>query len=166
MDLNLDTLKLEIQAYLTSKEFAVFRSSPGSLEGSPLVMWDAERHPDYQMFLEVAHKAGINLILFGSREFEEDDLDELVEQLDACGLTREEHREMESRLRELRPHTGQTCTLELAFDHNSRLYVYEVQPDWYQEYLGLEEEIFDRLTDGSDEDEEDDSSLGGYYSKN
>ena len=166
MDLNLDTLKLEIQEYLNSKEFAVFRSSPGSLEGSPMVMWDAEKHPDYQMFLDVAKKAGIHLILFGSREFEEDDLDDLVEQLDACGLTREEHREMESRLRELRPHVGQTCVLELAFDHHSRLYVYEIQPDWYQEYLGLEEEIFDRLADGSDTDQDDDSSLGGYYSKN
>ena len=166
MDLNLDTLKLEIQEYLTSKEFAVFRTCPGSLEGNPMVMWDAETYPDYQMFLDVAKRAGINLILFGSSEFDGDDLDDQVEQLDACGLTREEHREMESRLRELRPHAGQTCSLELAFDHHSRLYVYEVQPDWYQEYLGLEEEIFDRLTDGGDTDDDDDPSLGGYYSKN
>src|SRR5271167_3868102 len=56
VDLNLDTLKLEIQEYLNSKEFAVFRSSPGSLEGNPMVMWDAEKHPDYQMFLDVAQK--------------------------------------------------------------------------------------------------------------
>ena len=166
VDLNLDTLKLEIQEYLTSKEFAIFRSRPGSLEGNPMVMWDAEKHPDYQMFLEVAQKTGIHMILFGSREFDGEDLDDLVEQLDSCDLTREEHREMESRLRELRPHTGQTCSVELAFDHHSRLYVYEVQPDWYQEYLGLEEEIFERLTDGSDIDEDEDSSLGGYYSKN
>jgi hypothetical protein len=166
VDLNLDTLKLEIQEYLNSKEFAVFRSSPGSLEGSPLVMWDAEKYPDYQMFLDVAQRTGTNLILFASREFEGDDLDDLLEQLDACGLTRDEYRDMESRLRELRPHTGQTCTLELAFDHNSRLYVYEVQPDWYQEYVGLEEDIFERLTEGGDTDEDDDPSLGGYYSKN
>lgn len=166
MDLNLDALKLEIQQYLTAKEFAVFRSSPGGLEGNPMVMWDAEKHPDWQMFLDVAQKAGINLILFGCREFDGDDLDDLVEQLDACGLTREEHREMESRLHELKPHAGQTCSLELAFDHHSRLYVYEVQPDWYEEYLGLEEEIFERLTDGSDMDEDEDTSLGGYYSKN
>jgi hypothetical protein len=166
VDLNLDTLKLEIQEYLASKEFAVFLSSPGSLEGNPIVMWDSDRHPDYQMFLDVAQKAGVNLILFGSSEFDGDDLDDLVEQLDACDLTREEHRDMESRLRELRSHAGQTSSLELAFDHHSRLYVYEVQPDWYQEYLGLEEEIFERLTDGSDAEDDDDASLGGYYSKN
>lgn len=163
MDLNLDTLKREILEYLDSKEFAVFRSSPGGLEGIPMVLWDAEKHPDYQMFMEVARKSGIKLIMFASREFDAEDLDDLVEQLDACGLTREEHRDYESRLRELRAYEGLTCSLELAFDHNSRLYVYEVQPDWYEEYLGLEEELMTRLTD--DEPDQDDS-LGGYFSKN
>ena len=143
MDLNLDALKREILEYLDSKEFAVFRSSPGGLEGIPMVLWDAEKHPDYQMFLEVARKSGIRLIMFASREFEAEDY--------------------ESRLRELRAYEGVTCSLELAFDHNSRLYVYEVQPDWYEEYLGVEEEIMTRLTD--DETDQDDS-LGGYFSKN
>jgi hypothetical protein len=163
VDLNLDSLKREILEYLDSKEFAVFRSSPGGLEGIPMVLWDADKHPDYQMFLEVARGSGIKLIMFASREFDAQDLDDLVEQLDACGLTREEQRDYESRLRELRSYEGVTCSLELAFDHNSRLYVYEVQPDWYEEYLGLEEELMARLTD--DEVGEDDS-LGGYFSKN
>jgi hypothetical protein len=163
VDLNLDTLKREILEYLDSKEFAVFRSSPGGLEGIPMVLWDAEKHPDYQMFLEVARKSAIKLIMFASREFEAEDLDDLVEQLDACGLTRDEHRDYESRLRELRAYEGVTCSLELAFDHNSRLYVYEVQPDWYEEYLGMEEEIMTRLTEGETDQ---DDSLGGYFSKN
>ena len=163
MDLNLDTLKREILEFLDSKEFAVFRSSPGGLEGIPMVLWDAEKHPDYQMFLEVARKSGIKLIMFASREFDLEDLDDLVEQLDACGLTREEQRDYESRLRDLRVYEGVTCSLELAFDHNSRLYVYEVQPDWYEEYLGMEDELMTRLTD--DEMDQDDS-LGGYFSKN
>ena len=163
MDLNLDTLKREILEYLDSREFAVFRSSPGGLEGIPMVLWDAEKHPDYQMFLEVARKSGIKLIMFASREFDAEDLDDLMEQLEACGLTREEHRDYESRLRELRAYEGVTCSLELAFDHNSRLYVYEVQPDWYEEYLGVEEEIMTRLTEG---DTDPDDSLGGYFSKN
>lgn len=163
MDLNLDTLKREILEYLDSREFAVFRSSPGGLEGIPMVLWDADKHPDYQMFLEVARKSGIKLIMFASREFDAEDLDDLVEQLEACGLTREEHRDYELRLRELRAYEGVTCSLELAFDHNSRLYVYEVQPDWYEEYLGVEEEIMTRLTEG---DTDPDDSLGGYFSKN
>jgi hypothetical protein len=163
VDLNLDTLKHEILEYLASAGFAIFHSSPGGLDGLPMVLWDSERHPDYQMFLEVAQKTGVKLILFASREFEAGEIDELSEQLDECELSREEYREYESRLRDLRAYEGVTCTLELAFDYNSRLHVYEVQPDWFEEFMNIEEELMARMTD---DDVEEDDSLGGYYSKN
>jgi len=163
VDVNLDTLKREILETLTSSGLAVFRSSPGALEGFPLVIWDSENYPDYQKFLDVARQIGIKLILFATREFETSDIDELIEHLDECDLTREERRDYESRLRELRVFEGITCALELAFDHNSRMYVYEVQPDWYEEFLTIEDEIVSRM---SDEDDEEDDSLGGYFSKN
>lgn len=165
MDLNLDTLKREILEYLETSGFAVFRSSPGGLEGLPMVLWDVEHHPDYQAFLDVAKKAGAALILFAAAEFESGDLDELTEQLEDCELTREERREYESRIRELRIFEGVTCSLELGFDVHSRLYVYEVQPDWYEEFLNLEEEINSRFTDENDIEQGGDS-LGGYFSKN
>ena len=164
MDVNLDTLKREILEYLEAAGFAVFRSSPGGLEGLPMVLWDVEHHPDYQAFLGVAQQAGIKLILFGAAEFEASDLDELQEQLDDCDLTRDERREYESRLREMRVFEGVTCSIEIAFDYHSRLYVYEVQPDWYEEFLTLEEEITSRFSDESDLDAGD--SMGGYFSKN
>ncbi|SPF43374.1 conserved hypothetical protein [Candidatus Sulfopaludibacter sp. SbA4] len=164
MDLNLDTLKREILDYLDSAEFAVFHSSPGGLEGLPMVLWDTEHHPDYQMFLEVAKRSGIKLVLFATREFERTDVDELLAQLEECDLTREEQREFESRLRELRIFEGVTCSLELAFDYHSRLYVYEVQPDWYDEFLSVEEEVVSRLAAEDDTDEGD--TLPGYFSKN
>jgi hypothetical protein len=164
VDLNLNTLKREILDYLETSGFAVFHSSPGGLEGIPMVVWDTEHYPDYQMFLDVAAKTGNKLAIFATREFESGDLDDLVSQLDDCELTRDERREYETRLRDLRAFEGLTCSLELAFDYNSRLYVYEVQPDWYEEFLEVEDEIFSRVTD---EDELDDSdSLGGYFSKN
>lgn len=164
MDLNLDTLKREILDYLDSAEFAVFHSSPGGLEGLPMVLWDTEHHPDYQMFLEVAKRSGIKLVLFATREFERTDVDELLAQLEECDLTREEQREFESRLRELRIFEGVTCSLELAFDYHSRLYVYEVQPDWYDDFLSVEEEVVSRLAAEDDTDEGD--TLPGYFSKN
>ena len=58
MDLNLDTLKREILSYLESRDFAVFRSAPGTLDGTQMVLWDTENYPDYQMFLEAATKVG------------------------------------------------------------------------------------------------------------
>ena len=129
-----------------------------------MVLWDTEHYPDYRMFLDVARKAGVKLVVFATREFEAADLDDLVAQLDDCELTREERRDYESRLRELRIFEGVTCSLELAFDHHSRLYVYEVQPDWYEDFLGVEDEIVSRMADEEDVDEGD--SLGGYFSKN
>jgi hypothetical protein len=165
VDLNLDTLKREMLDFLDSSGFAVFRSSPGALDGLPMVLWDTEHYPDYRMFLEVAQKAGIKLMLFGSREFEPSDIDDLLEHLEDCDLTREEHREYEKRLRDFRIYEGVTCSLELAFDHAQRLHVYEVQPDWFEEYLSLEDELMMRMA-GDEDPDEDDDSLGGYYSKN
>ncbi len=164
MDLNLDTLKQEIQEYLDHSEFAVFRSAPGGLGALPMVLWDSERYPDYQMFLDTARKTGTKMILFAAREFEASEVDEAVEQLDECDLTRDERRELESRLRAVRIHTGVTCSLELAFDHHGRMYVYEVQPDWYDEFLSIGDEIAVHLPAGDDE-EEDDGSFG-YFSNN
>ena len=164
MDLNLDTLKREILGYLDEGGFAVFRSSPGGLEGAPsMVLWDSENHPDYQMFLDVAKKTGIKLILFATREFEAADLDDLVEQLEGSDLPRDEQRDYRNRLRNMRSYIGVTCSIELAFDYNQRLYVYELQPDWYEEFLTLDEEIVTSLTD---DDLDEDEPLGGYFSKN
>ena len=163
VDLNLETLKREMVEYLEACEFAVFYSDPGGLKGLPLVLWDVERYPDYQMFLEVARKAGVKIIIFGAAEFDAADLDELAEQLEEGEFTREEQREFETRIRKLRSHKGATCSLELAFDFNSRHYVYDVQPDWYDEFCDLDEEILARTADS---DVDDDDSLGGFYSKN
>jgi len=164
VDLNLDTLKREILGYLEEAGFAIFRSSPGGLEGAPsMVLWDSENHPDYQMFLDVAKKTGIKLILFATREFEAADLDDLVEQLEGSDLPRDEQRDYRNRLRNMRSYIGVTCSIELAFDYNQRLYVYELQPDWYEEFLTLDEEIVTSLTD---DDLDEDEPLGGYFSKN
>lgn len=163
MDINLDTLKREILDYLASAGLPVFRGSPGGLEDLPMVLWDVGHYPDYQMFLEVARQSGAKLVIFASREFESADVDDLLEQLDDCDLSREEQHEYESRLRELRIFVGVTCSLEMAFDCDSRLYVYEVRPDWYEEFLNLEEEITMR---SADEELDRGNSLGGYFSKN
>lgn len=163
MDLNLDTLKREILSYLESRDFAVFRSAPGTLDGAQMVLWDAENYPDYQMFLEAAAKVGVKLILFATREFTEEDTSELLEQVEELNLDREEQRGYQSRLRDLRAYEGQICSLELAFNHDSRLYVYELRPDWFEEFLTIEDEIAANM---AEDDLDEGDSLGGYFSKN
>jgi hypothetical protein len=162
VDINLNTLKREIVEYLEASEFAVYRTAPGGLEGVPVVMWDAEQYPDYQMFLETARKAGARMVLFATRDFETADIDDALEQLEECEMTRDEQRQLSSRLRDMRVFEGVTCVIELAFDHEGRLYVYEVRPDWYDEFMTIEDEIATHL---SEEDLGDDS-LGGYFSRN
>jgi hypothetical protein len=164
VDLNLDTLKREILEYLNASGLAVFHGRPGGLDGQSLVLWDTERHPDYRMFLDVARKSDTRVIIFASREFQAADIDDLLAQVEDLDLSREEQREYQTRLRDLRIYEGVTCSLELAFDYNSRLYVYEMQPDWYDEFLAAEDEIVSRMADSDDMD--DDEPLGGYYSKN
>jgi hypothetical protein len=164
VDLNLDTLKREILEYLNASDLAVFHGRPGGLDSQSLVLWDTERHPDYQMFLDVARKSDCHVIIFATREFQPADIDDLLAQLDEIELSREEQREYETRLRDMRIYEGVTCSLELAFDYHSRLYVYEMQPDWYDEFLSAEDEIVSRMAD--DEGMDDDEPLGGYYSKN
>jgi hypothetical protein len=164
VDLNLDTLKREILDYLDANAFAVFRSSPGGLEGLPMVLWDTEHFPDYQSFLDIAQKCGVRLVMFASAEFDADDIDELSSHLDECELERDERRDYESRLRDMRIYAGVTCSLELAYSYDSRLYVYEVQPDWYDDFCTIEEEIMERLA--GEDPEVDGDSLGGYFSNN
>jgi hypothetical protein len=165
VDIDLDTLKQEIVAYLDASSFAVFRSHPGGLEGLPLVCWDCERFPDYRMFLDTAQKMNVQLILLAAREFESSEIDDEIEELEACDLPREEARAIEVRLAKFRKHEGQTCSLELAFDYNSRMYVYEVHPDWYEEFLEMSEEIAE-LQDTAGSEDEDESGMGGFYSNN
>jgi hypothetical protein len=162
VDLNLDTLKREILEYLEHSGFVVFHSHPGSMEGLPVVLWDTEQYPDFHSFLDVARKTGAALVLFATTEFEADEIDVVLAQLEDCDLPREERRDYESRLRDMRIFAGVTCSLELAFDYNSRLYIFELQPDWYEEFLGIEDEITALAVD----DDLDSDSLGGYYSKN
>lgn len=166
MDIDLDTLKSEIAQYLEASGFAVFRSHPGELEGQPLVCWDCERFPDYRMFLDTARKVNAQLILFAAREFEEDEIEAEMESLEDCELTRDDRREYERRLREYRKHLGVTCSLELAFDHNARLYVYEVRPDWYDEFVELSDEILSNLPAGGENGEDSGPGMGGFYSNN
>jgi hypothetical protein len=163
VDVNLDSLKHEVLQHLEDSDFALFRSSPGGLDRLQMVLWNVEQYPDYRMFLDAAHKAGAKVLIFGTDELESSDLDDLREQMEDLELSRDERRDFESRLRALAKYEGRTCTLEMAFSLEGRMYVYDVQPDWYDEFVQLEDEILARLTD---DDDLDDDTLGGYYSKN
>jgi hypothetical protein len=128
-----------------------------------MVLWDSEHYPDYRMFLDTAIKTGVKMILFATREFEAGDIDDLLEQIEDLEMDRERQRDYQARMRKLRIYEGVTCSLELAFNHNSSLYVYELQPDWYEEFLVAEDEIANAM---AEDDLDEGDQLGGYFSKN
>jgi hypothetical protein len=162
LDINLNTLKRDIEEYLETAGFAIFRGSPGGLDDLSVVLWDVEQYPDYRMFLDAARKSGASMVVFGTRNFESGELEDAVESISECDMERAERREFESRLRQLRPHIGSPCALEMAFDYQGHMYVYEVTPDWYEEFLGIQDEISLHMPD---EDAGGDS-LDGYFSRN
>ena len=131
-----------------------------------MITWDVERCPDYRAFLDTARKAGEKLILFASRELAEDEIEEAQEELMETAFTRDERRDLESRLAKAQRHVGATCSLELAFGHNAHLYVYEARPDWYDDFLDACEEINSVLPLDDDSQGRSDGLGGGFYSNN
>ena len=167
MDLNLDALKDEILRFLEASEFAVFRGHPGALDELSVVSWDSERFPDYRMFLDTAQRSGEKVIIFISAAFDEEDIEDVEADIALSGLERDHVRSIEQRLKRFQSYVGKTCFIQLAFDHRGRLYVYEMQPDWYNEYLELTDELDVMLPHEDDEEEGgDDETMGGFYSNN
>jgi hypothetical protein len=162
MNLNLDTLKTEILDFLGAEGFVVFHGYSRLTDTDSFVAWDSDRLPDYRMFLDAAKRAGIRLIVYHFREFTSVHVDEAADRLEACELQADEHRNLERRLRDLRAYEGFTCAIELSFDHEGRVYLFNLRSDWYEEYLDLLEEIDASMP----EDEEEDDSMGGYFSRN
>ena len=162
MKFNLDTLKEEILSYLGSEGFVVFHGYSRLGQNDSFVSWDSERYPDFRAFLAAARQAGVKLIVYHERVFSRGLVEEAVARLEGANLTGEDRRALERRVREFRPYDGFTCALELSFDYQARVYLFHLGAEWYEDYLDLMEEI-DAATE---EEPEEDESLGGYYSSN
>lgn len=160
---NLDTLKAEIENYIEDSGLVVFHGCAREMDSMPAVYWDVGRHPDYKMFIKTAQDSGAKLIVLHPREFDSAQLDDGLEQLAECGLTEEEQRDFEQRLGAMRVYDGFICGIELSFDHQGRIFVFDLRTDWYNELSDILDEI-QLLT--VDTDEDDDSPIGGYFSRN
>lgn len=164
MPQNLETIKAEMEAYLKDSQMAVFQGFHRVPDAMTQVSWDTDRQPDFRPFLEAARRAGARLIIFHQQPFAMDQVDSALDQLEDCDLTREEKRSYETRLRQLQPYEGFTCSLELSFVHEGRVFVFEQHTEWYESFADIVSEI----EAASEEEEEDteDGSLGSYFSNN
>lgn len=155
---NLASLRSEIQEYLESRGIAVFHGFPRSHD-VPAVYWDTEARADYREFVNVAEKAGVRLVTLYANEFSTDLIEDAEQHLDS--FPREERRELEARLRQMRGYAGFICQIELSFDLAPRVYIFDLHTDWYEDLNDLLDQI-----EGSEQDDEHESPLGGGYFSN
>ena len=160
---NLDSLTEEIQQYLAAEQFIVFRGLSRASDGQSFVYWDTDRHPDYKAFLDCAQQLGLRLVHFHTREFSQAHREEAPDQLEEADLPRDDKRALARRIEELAIYEGFTCAVELSFDYEGRVYLFEMQTEWYEEWHDILDEIEAALPDGMDSGY---SGGGGYYSNN
>lgn len=158
---NLDSLHEEILAYLESEHFVVFRCMSRGHEDSEFVFWDTQRSPDYRSFLDCALKLGIRLVHFHARDFRAHHREEALGLLEECDLARDEKRALERRIEELAIYEGFTCAIEMTFDFEGRVYLFEVQTEWYEEWHEILDELEESGPGGPGE-----AGYGGFYSNN
>lgn len=163
MSLNLDELKTEVLEYMEAEGFVVFHGYSRLADADSFVAWDTDRLPEYRSFLSAAKKAGVKMIVYHFREFSPTHLEDAEERLEDAEFSVEERRNIDRRLRELHNYEGFTCALELSFDYEGRVYLFNLRSEWYDDYLDLVEELDAALPEGEDDD---DDSMGGYYSRN
>ncbi len=163
MALDLESLRAEIQAYLDNLGLAVFHGYHHLGDNVGQCSWDTERHPDFREFLNAGQKAGVKLFVFHHESFSVDRVDDALEQLQEAGLTREEKRSYEARLRPLHAYDGFTCSVELSFSLEGREYVYEMHAEWYE---ALDDILIELEASFQEEDEDNSGSMGRFFSRN
>src|SRR5258708_6923356 len=141
MQPNLDELKTEIPPYLESRGFVVFHGVSRIREDGGVVYWDAVRRPEYKEFLDCAAKLGIKLLVMHVREFEKENLSDVQSELEDSMLPHSERRDLERRLKALTPYEGFTATIELSFDFEEKVYMFEVRSEFMNELLNIMGEV-------------------------
>jgi hypothetical protein len=160
---NLDVLKPEIELYLEEMGMAIFYGFTRSLDSLPVVYWDCDQYPDYRQFIQSGRAAGSKIVVFHQREFYSEQVDDALERLNACHLPPQESRSYEERLNEMRLHEGSVCAIELSFDREGRVFLFDLRTEWFEEFSDMLDEI-QVLT--ADADDGGDDSLTSYFSRN
>lgn len=164
MALDLETLRKDVDDYLTESQVPVFYGARQMMDTLNQVAWDVEKHPDFREFIKSGRDAGAKLLVFSYRAFSLDQVDDALDQVEDSNMTRDEKRGFESRLRQLQGYEGFTCSLELSFTLDGDVYTFELRTDWYEALTQIQAEL-DVIGEAEDEDGQD-GSLGGYFSKN
>jgi hypothetical protein len=165
MNQNLDALRSEILEYLEAKKLAAYHGILTDMPNESPVLWDIDKSPDFRTFVDCGVQAGVKLMIFNWRNLQGTMIEDALEQLEEADFSREEQRSIQRRLKELKAYEGFTCSLELMFDFEARLYLYARFADWYEDLLDILQQVEDATAPEFDDDEPDDEEPG-YFSRN
>jgi hypothetical protein len=63
----------------------------------------------------------------------------------------------------MRAHEGSVCAIELSFDYEGRVFLFDLRTEWFEEFSDLLDEIQLLVAEPNNDDE---SPIGGYFSRN
>jgi hypothetical protein len=165
MALDLETLRKEMQLHLDKSGMPIFHGYHHMPDSLIQANWDTKEHPDFREFLKTARAAGAKLVVFNQQSFRLDQIDEALDHLETSDLSRDEKRQFESRLKQLRAYEGFTCALQLSFAVEGCLYLFELHTDWYDSMNDILGEL-EMATDPFEDEEEEEGPIGGGYFSN
>jgi hypothetical protein len=163
MAIDLEALRAEMQTYLEELGLTVFYGYSRVVDPAVEVYWDTERHPDFRQFVDAGRRAGAKLIVFAHNAFSLDEIDAALDELEDGQIAWDEKHTFEKRIRELQAYEGFTCELELSFDLEGRVYLFQLRTEWYQTLKDILAEL--EATTELEEDQ-DQGPMPGYFSKN
>ena len=80
-------------------------------------------------------------------------------------MPRDERRVLDKRIQEFGAYTGMICEIELSYVFDNQVYLFTTQALWYSDYEDLYEELM-LSGSGFEDDEPNDTPMGGFFSKN
>lgn len=167
MQPDLDSLKTDLPAELEGRGFVVFHGMSRAEDETGVVMWDTLQRPEYSQFLDSAAKLGVKVIVLNSRPLEASSIEDVRQELESLEIAPSERRDLERRLNALEPYTGFTANLELSFDYEGTVYIFEMRSEFMNEFLSILNEVDSGIFPPTDfEDEPDEPADGGYFSRN
>lgn len=153
MKLSLDRTVDEIQEYLKTEQFVVFHGFISRPESQAVAFWDTRRRPDFREFLAAARGLDVKMIVLRVLNFHQDMLEEARERLDESEMPAQERRRVEKQLRDLQRYEGFTCSVDLLFDYQGRVYVFNLNAEWYSQFVSLSS-LIDSYAPYGDEDDD------------
>jgi hypothetical protein len=129
-------------------------------EEVPTVLWEDDANPDsWKDFVETAKAAGAPFLTMSEVVLEKEDLELLLEELQATNFPDEESPAIDE-AQSLATHVGRVGYIQLGFAHQGIVFLHENTTAWYERYQQLLESLgdFDEIMlDDEDEDADEES---------